>query len=161
MSNQIQMASKCQDVEKVCNLTPLEDIDILIDAKKKELMIAQNNDAILKQSTLPLFPEIPFSLDVENLKRVLSVSINSIGKEYLDIVKSHLEKLESNGMEKSARWAYTGFQIISTLGKNECPFCGNSIEGIKLIEGYNQYFSDQYINSVREVKKIKAFPLSI
>ncbi len=155
LSNQIQMASKCQDVEKVCNLTPLEDIDILIDAKKKELMIAQNNDAILKQSTLPLFPEIPFSLDVENLKRVLSVSINSIGKEYLDIVKSHLEKLESNGMEKSARWAYTGFQIISTLGKNECPFCGNSIEGIKLIEGYNQYFSDQYINSVREVKKIK------
>ncbi|MCD8182400.1 MAG: AAA family ATPase [Bacteroides sp.] len=155
LTNQIQIASKCQDVEKVYNLSPLADIDTLIDAKKKELKVAQNNNVILKQSTSPLFPEIPFSLDVEYLKRILSISINGIGKEYLDIVKSHLDKLKSNGIEKSAQWVYTGFQTINSLGKNECPFCGNSIEGIKLIEGYNQYFSEKYINAVREAKVLK------
>lgn len=151
----IQIKSKCNDIDRFFKLNEIENIDNLIESKSKELAIAQNSNIILKQPLLPSFPYCPINIDTENLKRVLSISINSIGKEYIDNVKSHINNLESNGIKRSAQWIYTGFQAMKTFENKVCPFCGNSIEGIKLIEGYNQFFSERYINAVREIYTFK------
>lgn len=154
-ANQIKMLSNYQDVDKVCNLVSITNIEDLIEAKNKELQIAQNNEVILKQSILPLFPTVPFNLDMDKLKQILSISVDGIGKEYLDIVKGHLDKLESDGLDKSAQWTYKGFLMINRNNNKKCPFCGTPIEGIQLIEGYNQFFSKNYIDAVRQAKELK------
>ena len=69
-----------------------------------ELMIAKDNDIILKQSKLPIFRSLNISFDIENLKKTLSDSINDIGKEYLELVMSNIELLNIRGIKDSSSW---------------------------------------------------------
>ena len=155
LASQIKIDSKNQDVDKVCSLKPLERIDYLIKEKKQELKIAQDNTVILKQSSLPLFPQFPFAVNPEEIKLALGFSVDGISKEYLDIVKHHLNKFDTKGSMGMEQWLYTGIQIITKDNKKECPFCGNNLDGIKLIEGYNQFFSNKYKESVSLTKNLK------
>ena len=155
LASQIKIHSKNQDVDKVCSLKPLQRIDYLIKEKKQELKIAQDNTVILKQSSLPLFPQFPFAVNPEEIKLALGFSVDGISKEYLDIVKHHLNKFDTKGSMGMEQWLYTGIQIITKDNKKECPFCGNNLDGIKLIEGYNQFFSNKYKESVSLTKNLK------
>ena len=155
LASQIKIYSKNQDVDNVCSLKPLERIDDLIKEKKQELKIAQDNTVILKQSLLPLFPQSPFAVNPEKIKLALGFSVDGISKEYLDIVKHHLNKFDTKGSMGMEKWIYTGFQIITKDNRKECPFCGNNLDGIKLIEGYNQFFSNKYKESVSLTKNLK------
>ena len=127
----------------------------MIKEKKQELKIAQDNTVILKQSSLPLFPQFPFAVNPEEIKLALGFSVDGISKEYLDIVKHHLNKFDTKGSMGMEQWLYTGIQIITKDNKKECPFCGNNLDGIKLIEGYNQFFSNKYKESVSLTKNLK------
>lgn len=155
LASQIKIYSKEQNIDKVCNLKPLEKIDNLIKEKKQELKIAQDNTVILKQSSLPLFPQSPFAVNAEDMKLALGFSVDGISKEYLDIVKHHLNKFDAKGSMGVEQWIYAGIQIITEDNKKECPFCGNNLDGIKLIEGYNQFFSNKYKESVSLTRNLK------
>lgn len=152
---QIITLSKVQDVEKVCAIKQLSEIDKLIEEKNMELMIAKDNDIILKQSKLPIFRSLNISFDIENLKKTLSDSINDIGKEYLELVMSNIELLNIRGIKDSSSWIYSGYQAIKNKDMDKCPFCGTPINGIKLIEGYNQFFSEKYKDTLNKINAFK------
>ena len=120
-----------------------------------ELMIAKDNDIILKQSKLPIFRSLNISFDIENLKKTLSDSINDIGKEYLELVMSNIELLNIRGIKDSSSWIYSGYQAIKNKDMDKCPFCGTPINGIKLIEGYNQFFSEKYKDTLNKINAFK------
>lgn len=155
ISNQILIHTKGLEVEKVYKITPISNIDKLIEEKTKELVIAQNNNIILNYKQLNILSDISDRLDFDGLKRIFLLTIEGIGKEYLGIVQKHINELKDNNLEDASKWIYDGLVYLINSDKNTCPFCGRNTTGIQLIEGYNQYFSKRYKRAVEEAQKQK------
>ncbi len=150
----IQAETKCEDVDAFCKLKSVDDVDTIIEKKNRELEIARNNETIKRQIELPLLPCFPDSIDYDKIIEVLSISIDGIAKDYLDLVNEHINKLEKYGMQHGSQWVYMGYQATLNSADKLCPFCGNSIENASLIKGYNQFFSDAYKKTIQELKSI-------
>ncbi len=155
INNQVLTLTKISDVEKVYNITSTPDIDKHIEDKQKELAIAQNSNVILSHEYLGVLPDVPNKLDFDELKRVFLLSVENIGKEYLDIVQNHLQELKDYNLENGSKWIYDGFVYLSKSDKNVCPFCGSVTTNIQLINGYNQYFSERYKTAVEDTRRQK------
>lgn len=65
------------------------------------------------------------------------------GAEHL--VRTHLRERTAGATEK---WASDGFGYVRD---ESCPFCGQSLEGLDLIQAYRGYFSEQYRSLRNEV----------
>lgn len=131
-----------RDYEKVCSLPQKPDVDNLITEKEKELTIAKGQ-AQIKNQKLPEEIKVPsFTFDYEEIKAVMELAVEGIGKEFLDQVEAHLRNLDKAGMLESMGWVYKGTKLLSNI--DGCPFCGQAVDGVALIEGYNQYFSERY-----------------
>lgn len=155
INNQIVAITKVLDIEKICKITPIPDIDKCIEDKKRELTIAQNNNVFVNRKQLNILPDILNKLDYDGLKKVFLLTVEGIGKEYLDIVQEHINELENNNLENGSKWIYDGLIYIVKSQKNVCPFCGRTTTGIQLIDGYNQYFSERYKAAVEDAEKQK------
>lgn len=137
----IVTATQNNDYEKVCGLAQKPDVDNLIVEKDKELTLAKSQ-AQIKTQKLPEEIKIPALIfDYEELKSVFQLEVEGIGKEFLDHVEEHLKCLTSAGLE-SIGWIYKGAKLLNKV--DGCPFCGQSVEGVALVDGYNQYFSERY-----------------
>ena len=140
------------DAATVCKLKPVANIDELIAKKEKDLSVAKNQEKIRKQARpQPIVPnEIKFSADIA--KTVLGRDVEGFGHEYVKMVKEHLNHLKEEGVDAPTKWIENGM-----YGRDNgmCPFCGQSLDGLDLIQGYNQYFSDQYKIAVRDVDAVR------
>lgn len=150
IDEQIRAACPNYDVDKVVGIPVIPDIDDMINAKKDELKIAQNNKSIITQSTFASIPLIQIGIDFNRLSALLSSSIDDIGEEYVASVKQHIENLERDGVEHPAVWINKGINYANST--NICPYCGSNLADNKLIIGYNQFFSKRFneiLNSVQ------------
>lgn len=149
----IATATHDYDYEKVCALPQKPDVDNLIAEKDKELTLAKGQ-AQIKTQKLPEEIKIPaFTYDLDELKTILQLEVEGIGKDYLDHVEKHLKKLAETGLTDSTGWVYKGMkQLPKVMG---CPFCGQSLDGVELVEGYNQYFSERYKDAANKAVELK------
>lgn len=151
-SELIKAATKYQDVDKVCGLPKKDNVDELIKAKEEELNLAKGQAQILSQA-MPkeMVYNLPLSAEwLKNAKTVLELTVDGIGKEYLEMVQAHLQHIGEKGIQNSTEWVFRG-----TKAMDNCPFCGQNLEGVALVKGYNQFFNERYRDAVSKAETLK------
>lgn len=141
------------DIDSVIKSKENPDIEKSILAKENELQLSRDNDIILNHTVLSKFNSLNLDINFEQLKNLISVSINDIGQEYIDIVQDHLSNLNNHKISDASNWLYRGMSFVADSKTNSCPFCGQELSRNKLIEGYNQYFSERYKNIIIEIDR--------
>lgn len=136
------------DINAIIKMKPKDSIDELIAKKSKELDVANNQEKIKRQTRPAAIVPNAILFDVEAAKETLSRNVEGIGQEFLDLVQHHLDHLKEEGVDAPTKWVENG---LFGTDNGQCPFCGQSLEGIDLIKGYNQYFSDNYKKAVVKV----------
>ena len=140
------MVPKGLTVETFMPLPEDPAIDAKINEKMLELKAVRQADQIkgratLSELTLPAFPP--------NLKALLGKTIEDVAKDAERRINS---QIEAHGMhERGEAWLSEGLEYIQN---NNCPFCGQSLNGVTLIAAYKAYFGEEY-NALRE--KIATF----
>lgn len=147
----IRSATKYQDVDRICALSPKDHVDDLIKAKEEELRLAQGQAQIASLAAPKEIQASGIVLDYETAKMVMALTVDGIGREYLEMVQAHLQHLEEVGLRDSSDWVFKG-----TKETENCPYCGRSLEGVDLVKGYNQYFSERYKAAVSSANALKA-----
>jgi wobble nucleotide-excising tRNase len=85
----------------------------------------------------------PFALpsfDASELERVLAAGLPDVEQAALDAVSAHFASLG----KEAETWVSRGMMYARVRGRDECPFCARSLEGIALVEHYRAYFSEAY-----------------
>lgn len=148
----IKASAGCHNVEQVCNLVQKANVEEEIAAKDKELAQAKNQEQIRTQSVPEVIqiPTLPF--DYARIKAVMELTVEGIGKEYLDRVEAHQKRLTDAGMQNVSEWVFRGASVKGEI----CPFCGQNLNGAaELIEGYNQFFSKAYRDASSVTNEVK------
>lgn len=74
----------------------------------------------------------------DGTKNILSQSLETISKEAEENVKEHIQNYLD---EKGEEWIGYGLNHIKD---NKCPFCGQNLIGINIIQDYQKYFDATY-----------------
>lgn len=148
----IMAAANGVDAATVFKMKPVENIDTLITAKEKELNVAKNQEKIRKQVRPQVIVPNVMVFDAEKAKTVFTKSVEGIGHEFLEMVKQHLDHLKEEGVDAPTKWVENG---MYGMDNSKCPFCAQPLEGLDLIKGYNQYFSDNYKDAVKSVDAVR------
>lgn len=153
LSDLIIATTKIQDVNYVMELPQDSNIDELIKKKEEELTLAKSQTQILKQAVPQVIQNANIPFDYKGARAVMEHTVEGIGQQYLELVKAHLNKLYVAGITDSMDWAFKGKKAA---GEN-CPFCGQDLSGAaELIEGYNQFFREEYRIAVQRANEIKS-----
>lgn len=154
-----------ENIDKICrpvtvndfiNFKEVPNIDELLKEKDKEFQLAINNEVIKQHAELCLLP-LPYQItreEIEYIRDILETSIENIGQHYIDQVKNQLLKIESKGLDKTTEWIFKGFQYIKRNEGEPCPLCGQALDGLELIKGYNQYFNKSYTDIQKSIENI-------
>ena len=123
-----------------------EHIDAKIAAKQSELEAAKKADQIEQREGLSTasLPELP-----GDLSAALSKAIEGIAGDAEQRVAVHIRA--HNMIEAGEPWLGEG---LTYLAEDNCPFCGQSLEGIALIDAYKAYFSEAYHGLKDEIAAI-------
>lgn len=164
-----QIAALCNpystDVDSIIKFKENSDIEKSILAKENELRLSHDNDVILRHAVLSKVNLLKLDLNFEQLKFLVSLSINDIGQEYIDIVQDHIANLNKHKVSDASNWLYKGVLFVADSKTNSCPFCGQELSQNKLIEGYNQYFSERYKNTIigidNFIQKLSSFNIQL
>jgi len=130
-------------VDNFAALQPVEGVDDLIALKERELEDLKRTDEIQRKPALShvSLPEVPLA----GLSLVLAKGLPSVAVDAERRVKEHLSSCVGAGGEA---WLERGVQHIRD---DRCPFCGQDIGGLALIDAYKGYFSQSYNNLKREI----------
>ena len=115
-----------------------------ISAAEQDLKTALNAVEITKRTLLHEIeiPDLP-----ETILPQLAKTIKDISEDAVRLLKEHVELHQ---MHKNAEaWLSYGLKHQKNAS---CPFCGQKISGLELIDAYNQYFSDSYTSLVQELE---------
>ncbi|GAB5493242.1 MAG: AAA family ATPase [Phototrophicaceae bacterium] len=112
----------------------IQQIEGMIEAvNEKSNILSQDNFFIIN------LPEIP----IKNITALLSKTLESLEDNAEKIIEDHLKK--HNVTE--------GWLQLGTLDLDEeCPFCGQNIKGISIIQIYQSFFSNIYKELKEEIK---------
>ncbi len=131
-------------VEAFAALPPDAAIDEKITAKERELQAAQQAVQIqqrvgLENITLPVFEP--------RFAQLLAKTLPDIAADAERLVAEHItaHRMASNGEP----WLAEGLNYTTGV----CPFCGQNLEGIALIQAYRGYFNREYLELRQEVTK--------
>lgn len=113
-----------------------EDIDAKIQAKSKELETARAAEAISRRGTLAVLPipHVPQEVG-EILQKGLVEIATGVEEEVIKHIRYH--DMQTRG----EMWLSEGLGYIRD---ESCPFCGQEISGVQLINAYRTYFSNEY-----------------
>lgn len=151
----------CSPVYKISEFIKLKnnvDIDKLINQKEKELKVITgkneiNNKSAFNKIDYPRFPEIndsEITIDITEIKTILSSTLESIQNDYLKLFDEHKSKIKSKNAEN---WIKAGYDSIID---NKCPFCTQGIsDDIEIIKAYNQHFNQEYTELKRKIALIQ------
>ncbi len=111
-------------------------IDAKIAEKVKELKAVQQAEEI---RTRPALSELNLPRFWISCEKLLGKSIEGIAKDAERRINIQIEEHAMH--ERGEPWLFEGLGYIRN---NECPFCGQSINGVALIGAYRDYFSEAY-----------------
>ncbi len=124
------------EVDEFIDLPDIDDVDEKIKRKSSLVDDLKRADELQEKNGLeqPSLPEIPD----EEIKTQLQKTLSDVSKDAESKVEEHLSQCMDGGSEE---WVKTG---MTFLQDEECPFCGQNLEGVDLIEAYKGYFSKEY-----------------
>lgn len=129
-------------VEEFLPLQEDPEIDVKIAEKHKEFEAVQQAEKI---RTRPALSEL-------NVPKFWAAFRGLIGKTIEDIAEDARHRINSqikaHAMHEREQWLSEGLGYIHN---NECPFCGQSISGVALIDTYRAYFSEAYYSLRDEI----------
>jgi wobble nucleotide-excising tRNase len=123
-------------------------IDEKIAAKQQELQGAQRaaqlqQRAGLSPVTVPIFPAA--------FPQLLAKTFANIAADAEQRVADHLARHPMR--ERGETWLTEGLRYIAN---DECPFCGQGVNGIELIEAYKSFFGREYHALRDEVNRLNS-----
>lgn len=125
------------------SLPLVEDADSQIEALKKRIAAATSNIA-LQQKASPT-PAIAPTLDLDAFFSILRETLEEIEADAENRVRTHVMK---HGGDVVVDWISRGQAFQSD---QECPFCGQSVDGNDLVKAYRTYFNQAYGELKRKV----------
>ena len=123
-------------------LTPDPNIDERIRDVESELAAIEERDTIQKTRAFQLL-ELP-RFTTSDIDHVLGLGLDSLERDAIERVQQHLSAMDHD----SEAWVAEGMlRLVSPDGGIDtasCPFCGQSLDGIALVQHYQAYFSEGY-----------------
>lgn len=129
-------------------LQPVPDAQQQIDALQKRIEATKNTQALMVRKDPTNIATIQFN--PTSLFAVLRTRIEEVEKAAERLVKTHLAKHTYQDIED---WASRGQQYLK---EKECPFCGQDIHSLDLIEAYRSYFNKAYVDLKQQVATLKS-----
>lgn len=117
-------------------LQPIPDAETQVTALRKRIDATRNAQQIAKRTAPTALQQLRF--DVDAAFGLLGKTLKDVEQSAESRVKAHLEKHRQPGVEA---WINNG-QAYAMDG--DCPFCGQSLEGVGLIKAYQSYFDASY-----------------
>lgn len=121
-------------------LSPDDDIQTKIAEQRRHLVNAQNKEDIRNRPKPVLLDEL--TLDTERIVRLLQKQLEDVEQDAEKHVREHLVAQKHGKLEA---WLAKGQTFLPA---DNCPFCGQPLEGVQLIQAYQGYFNRAY----RELK---------
>jgi len=140
-------------VDEFCELDEQPDIDKAIKEAEMRLNALKNEQEVRTKS---FFSEIsPPSLEIDNIKEILSQSLPDLDTQALKKIKDHFNK----SGEGSEQWIEQGMhRIYKAEDQGEellCPFCAQNLKNSYLTDLYRVYFSEAYSDLIRNIDKLR------
>lgn len=129
------------------------DIEKKITETEQKLVAATRSTEIRRQPT-PQEQKVP-TLDVSRVFEVLKTTLEDVHAQAAARVAEHLSHLTDTN---SSDWVQKGLELQS---KDNCPFCGQDVSQVELLEMYRIYFNDEYANLKEAVDSISTEALNI
>jgi len=126
---------------------PIPDIQEQIKALQRRREAARNEQALLSRSG-PIGLSL-ISFDVEAAFVVLAKQLVDIEESAEAIVLAHLDSHHDAGIES---WISEGQQYAI---HEDCPFCGQPLAGVELIQAYRSFFDQGYSELKKEVQNLE------
>lgn len=130
-------------LEAFKRMEPVHKPEETIAELRKRLEAAKSITAI-KNRPVPAVQVLP-TLDIEALFSILRTSLEDIHQDAERIVKEHVAKV---GSAYAENWISQGRQLEHD---ESCPYCGQSLEGVELIQAYRTFFNQEYHRLQRQV----------
>ena len=125
-------------VDEFCELPAQPDLVSKVEAAQLKLKAAQDHDAV---KATPKFGTIKLSaFDLEAIELVLTTDLPYLDSAAEARVQAHILTLQDDGEE----WLADGVTHMVQEPGEVCPFCGQDITGLELINHYRAYFSEGY-----------------
>jgi len=134
------------NVDDFVNLQPVEAVERAIAEKERELETLKKVDDIRQKATLSTItlPDVPFG----EIIQLLATKLPDISTDAEQRTKNHIAACMDTQGEA---WLDQGMQYIQN---DLCPFCGQSVADLALIEAYIGYFSEAYNDLKRQVDSL-------
>ncbi len=124
------------------------DAQAKIDALRKLIETAKNATVLTQRQTPALLSSIDF--DIDNFFGILAKNLDSVEKTAEAVVREHFSKHSMPvGIEN---WVSTG-QVYAM--SDDCPFCGQKLEGLTLVAAYQGYFNKAYVELKQQVSALR------
>ena len=155
LKEQIEVAAeKYFRVEEFVAIEKDENIAPKIEAKKKEINIAEAKQEIKKKDLLTEISAFGLPINLQTLKSLLERSVKNISAEFLEKVEKHKEKLRLVLGKEAEPWLQRGLSYVETTKDSKCPFCQKDLKGAEsTIIAYQQYFNEEYKKLKEEIDK--------
>ena len=125
-------------------LAPVPDAQQQINALHKRIDAARNAAALAGRQAPAVLVAPAF--DADGFFGVLAKRLADVEKDAEAVVRQHFAKHPAPpGVEA---WISTGQNFASA---DDCPFCGQMLEGLALIDAYKDYFNDAYADLKKQV----------
>ena len=133
-------------------LQPVPDADAKIDALQRRIQAAKGIQQLATRKDPVELPQI--QLDVSSIFTALRRQMQDVEQSAEQTVKAHIAKHHENAFED---WVSRGQQYLSD---EECPFCGQSVGGLKLIDAYKSHFRKAYADLKQEMAALETLVTS-
>ncbi len=130
------------------NLESIADLDKQIKAAVARTKEIQEADSIAEKSVLsPLsLPQLSWKEVVDLLAKELKDVSPDAQQRLRDHIARHMQQPEARG----EAWIEEGMQYIKD---DQCPFCGQDIRELQLLQAYRDYFSEAYTDLKEEIQR--------
>lgn len=158
---------KVKDIEKYTQISIEEfsKIELVEDIKENDTLclglqqqianLTKNKDDIEKIKKLPLPISITFKEDIEDkyneINNILSSQYKFSQEDILNNFNEHKKKINADN-KNFDKWIREGYTLNS---KEICPYCGNSLQGNKLVESYVVMFCENFIQYTKDVERLQ------
>lgn len=121
-----------------------EDVDRQMEVLRRRILAANQADTIRK---LPIPEPIPLpELDLDEVFRILNLSLDDVHAEADRVVNEHVHSVGNTAV---AAWISQGQEFDTS---DACPYCGQSITGLELIEMYKSHFNTAYQGLKKQIE---------